>query len=76
MRPRSLYVLAFYVISNIVHCYNVVAQDNIIARFTPLKKNEALEYSLDEHKFTLLKKIPQVAAKRSIQVLKYSRLKK
>lgn len=58
MRPRSLYVLAFYVISNIVHCYNVVAQDNIIARFTPLKKNEALEYSLDEHKFTLLKKNP------------------
>ena len=56
MRPRCLYVLAYYVISITLHCFDVVAQDNVIARFTPLEKNETLEYSLAKKQLTVLRK--------------------
>ena len=56
MRPRCLYVLAYYVISITLHCFNAVAQDNVIARFSPLKENETFEYNLIEYQFTLIRK--------------------
>lgn len=56
MKPRCLYVLAYYVISITLHCFNAVAQDNVIARFSPLKENETFEYDLIEYQFTLIRK--------------------
>jgi hypothetical protein len=55
-KARGLIVLPCLLVSLTLGCSKVAAQENVIARFTPLQAGESFEYSLAKKQLTVLRK--------------------